>query len=309
MAQLDHFVLSVKDVQASIAFYSQILGFAWEGRDEPFAVIRVNPGLTMLLVQGSPQAPEHYAFALTPKAFEETVLRIKAAGIAYGPAFDSVGANTGPGYETGARGLAPTLYFNVRRASAGGSLLPGRSIAIVGDIDQQAIALAIFAAAIQRDALPGAHAVGQVDGEGALEMDLRVGHAGRLAVSGDGLVARREQISGIFRQPAQLIHAHGAYAQHTGGVVLEDHFVVHGGKHGIDVDAVVGVDVAFNQRTHEIPPGQVASIPDWPGAGWLPPERVFKDPLIYSYVPVTALYARLGKTANPASLLDAMPGT
>ena len=27
-------------------------------------------------------------------------------------AFDVVGSNTGPGEETGARGLAPTLYFN-----------------------------------------------------------------------------------------------------------------------------------------------------------------------------------------------------
>ena len=38
--------------------------------------------------------------------------RVKSAGIEYGPSFDSVGSNTGPGLETGARGAAPTLYFN-----------------------------------------------------------------------------------------------------------------------------------------------------------------------------------------------------
>ena len=38
--------------------------------------------------------------------------RIKTAGIEYGPSFDSVGSNSGPGAETGARGEGPTLYFN-----------------------------------------------------------------------------------------------------------------------------------------------------------------------------------------------------
>ena len=38
--------------------------------------------------------------------------RIRSAGIEYGPSFDSVGSNTGPGEEAGAKGLAPTLYFN-----------------------------------------------------------------------------------------------------------------------------------------------------------------------------------------------------
>ena len=30
----------------------------------------------------------------------------------YGPTFDSVGVNTGPGEESGAMGDAPTVYFN-----------------------------------------------------------------------------------------------------------------------------------------------------------------------------------------------------
>jgi hypothetical protein len=55
---------------------------------------------------------EHYAFAVSRSEFDEIFRRIKAFGIAYGPTFDSVGVNTGPGEESGARGLAPTLYFN-----------------------------------------------------------------------------------------------------------------------------------------------------------------------------------------------------
>jgi len=38
--------------------------------------------------------------------------RVKVAGVPHGPSFHRVGENTGPGEETGARGLAPTLYFN-----------------------------------------------------------------------------------------------------------------------------------------------------------------------------------------------------
>ena len=63
MAILDHMILKVNDLEASVAFYTGVLGFS-------------------------------------------------AAGIAYGPTFDSVGTNTGPGEESGARGTAPTLYFN-----------------------------------------------------------------------------------------------------------------------------------------------------------------------------------------------------
>jgi len=43
--------------------------------------------------------------------FDEIFQRIRAEGLDYGPSFDSVGTNTGPGNEAGARGEAPTLYF------------------------------------------------------------------------------------------------------------------------------------------------------------------------------------------------------
>ena len=43
--QLDHMILPVNDRDRSIEFYTQILGFAYEGAREPFSVIRVNAQL------------------------------------------------------------------------------------------------------------------------------------------------------------------------------------------------------------------------------------------------------------------------
>lgn len=112
MATLDHLILKVNDLAASVAFYGDILGFASAGRDGPFTVLRVGPSCQLQLAAWGTPGFEHYAFAVTPDEFDAIFTRIKAAGIAYGPTFDSVGSNTGPGEENGARGPAPTLYFN-----------------------------------------------------------------------------------------------------------------------------------------------------------------------------------------------------
>jgi catechol 2,3-dioxygenase-like lactoylglutathione lyase family enzyme len=109
---LDHIILKVNDLDASVAFYKSILGFALEGMDGPFTVIRVNRDLVIQLAPYGTPGLEHYAFAVSADEFEAIFGRIRAAGIDHGPAFDTVGSNTGPGEETGARGLAPTLYFN-----------------------------------------------------------------------------------------------------------------------------------------------------------------------------------------------------
>ena len=82
MVELDHIILKVNELDNSVAFYTGVLGF------------------------------EHYAFAVSRKEFDEIFSRGKQAGIDYGPSFDSVGANSGPGNESGARGEAPSVYFN-----------------------------------------------------------------------------------------------------------------------------------------------------------------------------------------------------
>jgi hypothetical protein len=49
---------------------------------------------------------------VSKREFQDIYKRIKTRGIAFGPTFNSVGLNTSPGEESGARGIAPTLYFN-----------------------------------------------------------------------------------------------------------------------------------------------------------------------------------------------------
>ncbi|MBV8464930.1 MAG: VOC family protein [Burkholderiales bacterium] len=112
MATLDHLILKVNNLDASILFYTTVLGFTLEGRDGPFTVIRVGPDCQLQLAPWGTPGFEHYAFAVSQDEFDAIFARIKAAGIGFGPTFDSVGSNTHPGEEAGARGRAPTLYFN-----------------------------------------------------------------------------------------------------------------------------------------------------------------------------------------------------
>jgi len=112
VATLDHIILKVNDLAVSVTFYTEVLGFTAEGTDGPFTILRVGPECQLQLAPWGTPGFEHYAFAVSKAEFSEIFTRIKAAGIAYGPTFDSVGVNTKPGEEEGARGFAPTLYFN-----------------------------------------------------------------------------------------------------------------------------------------------------------------------------------------------------
>jgi catechol 2,3-dioxygenase-like lactoylglutathione lyase family enzyme len=112
MAAIDHLILNVNEVPASVDFYVNVLGFQLEGEDGPFTVIRVNEAFTLQLAPWGTGGNEHLAFALSREDFDKAFARVKEKGIPYGDSFQSVGNNLGPGGETGARGLAPTLYMN-----------------------------------------------------------------------------------------------------------------------------------------------------------------------------------------------------
>lgn len=112
MATLDHLILKVNDLAASVRFYAEVKGFTDAGRDGPFTVIKAGPDCQLQLAPWGTPGFEHYAFAVTPAEFDTIFARIRAAGIGYGPSFDSVGTNTGPGSGVGARDPGPTLYFN-----------------------------------------------------------------------------------------------------------------------------------------------------------------------------------------------------
>ncbi|MEP6788801.1 MAG: VOC family protein [Acidobacteriota bacterium] len=112
MAVIDHLILNVNEIPASVDFYVNILGFAFEGEDGPFTVVRVSDDFTLLLSTWGTKGGEHLAFAMSRKNFDDAFSKIKEKSIPFGDSFHTVGNNTGPGVENGAKGPAPTLYIN-----------------------------------------------------------------------------------------------------------------------------------------------------------------------------------------------------
>jgi catechol 2,3-dioxygenase-like lactoylglutathione lyase family enzyme len=112
MATIDHLILNVNDIAASVDFYVNVLGFQLEGQDGPFTVIRVSEDFTLQLASWGTQGNDHLAFAMSRADFDKTFAKVKEKGIPFGDSFHSVGNNSGPGMETGAKGPAPTLYMN-----------------------------------------------------------------------------------------------------------------------------------------------------------------------------------------------------
>ena len=110
MVTLDHLILRVNERDASVRFYTEVMGFGDEGEDGPFSVIRVSPETTLQLAPWGTQGGDHLAFALSPEQFEAAFARVKAAGLPYGDSFHDVGNMQGPGEETGAKGPGPTIY-------------------------------------------------------------------------------------------------------------------------------------------------------------------------------------------------------
>ena len=108
---LDHLILHVNDVERSVRFYTDILGFTNEGATGPFTVIRVTPDFTIQLAPWGTKGGEHLAFAMARAEFSEVFQRIRDGGIGFGDSFHSVGNMKGPGSEDGARGVGASLYF------------------------------------------------------------------------------------------------------------------------------------------------------------------------------------------------------
>jgi catechol 2,3-dioxygenase-like lactoylglutathione lyase family enzyme len=108
--ELDHLILTVNDLDASVQFFTDLLGLGCEGTSGPFTVIRVSNGLTLQLAPWGTTGGQHLAFAMPRDEFDATFARIRAAGIPYGDSFHDVGNMRGPGREDGARGPAASLY-------------------------------------------------------------------------------------------------------------------------------------------------------------------------------------------------------
>ena len=131
MAALDHVILKVNDLGDSIAFYTDVMGFALEGTDGPFTLVRAGPDFQLQLAPWGTQGFEHYAFVVSRAEFEQIFARIRTAAIAYGPTFDSVGSNTGPRFGVGrARLCANAVFQRSEPASAGDPVVRGVTVAI-----------------------------------------------------------------------------------------------------------------------------------------------------------------------------------
>lgn len=109
--QLDHIILMVNDRDASVEFYTRILGLDQEEDREPFSIVRVTPEFTLQLAPWGTAGGEHLAFAMSRAEFNAIFARLRAASVPYGDSFHTVGNLRGPGDEFGARGSGSSLYF------------------------------------------------------------------------------------------------------------------------------------------------------------------------------------------------------
>ncbi len=104
---LDHIILPVSDVEASVRFYHRTLRLKYE----PMALLRVSPTLVLQLIQSPPQISQHLAFSMSKAELEDTVARLKAADIPFGDNFDRVGNMRGPGKASGSEKNGSSIYF------------------------------------------------------------------------------------------------------------------------------------------------------------------------------------------------------
>jgi catechol 2,3-dioxygenase-like lactoylglutathione lyase family enzyme len=83
---LNHTIVPVRDKEKSARFFARIFGLAYSGRDEHFAPVRVNDGLTLLFDNADNVASQHYAFHVGDAEFDAIFKRVKEAGLAFGSA-------------------------------------------------------------------------------------------------------------------------------------------------------------------------------------------------------------------------------
>src|SRR5437762_14308183 len=83
MATIDHIILNVNEIETSVDFYVNVLGFELEGEDGPFTVIRVSEDFTLQLAPWGTKGNAHFAFALSRKDFDDAFSRVKEKDIPY----------------------------------------------------------------------------------------------------------------------------------------------------------------------------------------------------------------------------------
>ena len=110
--RLDHLILPVNDLEATLAYYCDVLGFTRSGEEGPFQVIRCAEDFVMLLSPFGTEGGTHLAFVLDKPEFDIAFARIKSSGVAYGSHYHDTTNMADPAPEFGARGATMSLYLN-----------------------------------------------------------------------------------------------------------------------------------------------------------------------------------------------------
>ena len=116
-AVLDHAIAPVRDQDESGDFYTNDLGFKYDGRtgmSDVFAAIRLNDSSTLDLWRSdeSPGLSHHYALALDRAYLDRFFQAIKDSGIPFGDEPKEAANIRDPGASTDAKGETLSVYFN-----------------------------------------------------------------------------------------------------------------------------------------------------------------------------------------------------
>lgn len=82
--QLNHTIVSARDRQASATFLADILGLPAPSRFGPFLTVETSNGVSLdFLAEDGEITPQHYAFLVSEREFDEIFGRIRARDLAY----------------------------------------------------------------------------------------------------------------------------------------------------------------------------------------------------------------------------------
>jgi len=116
-AVLDHTIVPARDQDESVDFYTNVLGFQYDGRagmNDVFAMSRLNDSSTLDLSDSDeiPGLIHHYAFALDRPHFDRSFQAIKDSGILFGNESREAVNMLVPGANTGGKCETLVVYFN-----------------------------------------------------------------------------------------------------------------------------------------------------------------------------------------------------
>jgi catechol 2,3-dioxygenase-like lactoylglutathione lyase family enzyme len=82
--QLNHTIVRVRDKRESATFLSELLGLAAPTSFGPFLVVQAENGVSLDFVDADdPIRPQHYAFLVSEREFDEIFARIRQRGLPY----------------------------------------------------------------------------------------------------------------------------------------------------------------------------------------------------------------------------------